>query len=276
MFGYVAADLRTLSPEQQRRYRSYYCGLCRCIGQEFGTLPRFSLNFDLTFLAILLSSLYEPDETAGAKCCIIHPFQKNDYRISEAVSYAAAMNVALVYHKCRDDWQDEKKLSANLFSSVLKKGALSVSGQYPRQYGAIAQCIEALTQLEKENCAEPDYGAAKFGALMEELFVWKHDRWEASMRRAGNALGRFIYLMDAILDLPDDLKKGCYNPFRSRSDEIDIRSTYQSVLQILIGECTASLEQLPLVENVDLIRNILYSGIWLPWQQNEPKEPEHV
>ncbi len=275
MFGYVTADLRTLSPEQQLRYRSYYCGLCRCIGQEFGTLPRLSLNFDLTFLGILLSSLYEPEEKSGAGRCITHPFKQNTYRITDAVSYAAAMNIALVYHKCRDDWQDEKKISASLFSAVLKRRISSISKQYPRQWDAIEQCIAALSQLEKENCEEPDYGAAEFGTLMEELFVWKNDRWEALLRKAGNALGRFIYLMDAVLDLPEDLKAGCYNPFSSRSDS-DIRSSYQPVLQILIGECTDSFEQLPLVENLDLLRNILYSGIWLRWQHNKPKELNYV
>lgn len=274
MFGYVTADFRTLSPEQQHRYRSYYCGLCRCIGKEFGTLPRLSLNFDSTFLAILLSSLYEPEEISGTGCCVVHPFKKNGYRVSDAVAYAAAMNIALMYYKCRDDWEDEKKLSANLFSAILKKRIPSISEQYPRQCNAIAQCIDALSLLESDNCLEPDYGAAQFGKLMEELFVWKSDRWEVPLRKAGNALGRFIYLMDAILDLPEDKKTGRYNPFNSRIDT-NIRRTYQSVLQIILGECTNSFEQLPLVEDLDLLRNILYSGIWLRWQQNEPKEPNY-
>lgn len=274
MFGYVTADFRTLSSEQQQRYRSYYCGLCRCIGKEFGTLPRLSLNFDLTFLAVLLSSLYEPNETSGMGCCVVHPFKQNAYRISDAVAYAAAMNIALMYYKCRDDWKDEKKLSANLFSAILKKRIPTIFNQYPRQCGAMEQCIAALSNLEAQGCLEPDYGAAQFGRLMEELFVWKCDRWEAPLRKSGNALGRFIYLMDAILDLPKDKKAGRYNPFSSRS-ETDVRGTYQSVLQILIGECTSSFEQLPLVEDLDLLRNILYSGIWLRWQQNKPKEPNY-
>ncbi len=276
MFGYVTADFQTLSPEQQLRYRSYYCGLCRCIGQEFGILPRLSLNFDLTFLAILLSSMYEPEEKTGAGICIPHPFKKNFYRISDAVFYVAAMNIALVYHKCRDDWQDEKNVAACLFSAVLKNQIPSISDRYPRQWNAIENCMTMLSQLEKEGCPEPDYGAAQFGKLMEELFVWKDDRWSEQLRKMGNALGRFIFLMDAILDLSGDLKAGRFNPFCSRSDHSDIRRCYQPVLQILIGECTEAFEQLPIVENLDLLRNILYSGIWLRWQQNEPKEPNYV
>ena len=275
MFGYVTADLRTLSSEQQLCYRSYYCGLCRCIGKEFGTIPRLSLNYDLTFLAILLSSLYEPDEKIGSGHCMPHPFRKNDYRMSEAVSYAAAMNLTLVYHKCRDDWQDEQSIPAFLFSSVLKKRVASVSAQYHRQYHAIEDCIAQLSRLENDNCTEPDFGAAAFGQLMEELFIWKEDRWSPHLRKMGNALGRFIYLMDAILDLPGDLKENRYNPFRSRMHS-DLRGTYYPVLQILIGECTEAFEQLPLAENLELLRNILYSGIWLRWKQNDPKESNHV
>ena len=59
MFGYVIPDRAGLSPEAQSRYRSAYCGLCRRIDALHGLRGRFSLSYDLTFLNILLCSLYE-------------------------------------------------------------------------------------------------------------------------------------------------------------------------------------------------------------------------
>ena len=35
------------------------------------------------------------------------------------------------------------------------------------------------------------------------------------------------------------------------------------ILTMLIGECAARFERLPLVRDADIMRNILYSGVWL-------------
>ena len=59
MFGYVIPDRAGLSPEAQRRNRSAYCGLCRRIDALHGLRGRFTLSYDLTFLNLLLCSLYE-------------------------------------------------------------------------------------------------------------------------------------------------------------------------------------------------------------------------
>ena len=59
MFGYVVPNQAALSDEAQKRYRTAYCGLCRRIDALHGLRGRFSLSYDLTFLNILLCSLYE-------------------------------------------------------------------------------------------------------------------------------------------------------------------------------------------------------------------------
>ena len=74
MFGYVIPDRASLSPEAQSRYRSAYCGLCRRIDALHGLRGRFSLSYDLTFLNILLCSLYEGDQPLphppGTRCTL--------------------------------------------------------------------------------------------------------------------------------------------------------------------------------------------------------------
>ncbi len=276
MFGYVTADLSRLSDEQLQRYRGCYCGLCRSIGSQYGTLRRIVLNYDLTFLALLLSSLYEPEETACQGPCGLHPMKKRPSWRTAAADYAAAMNVALAYEKCRDDWADDRRLSALLLSSALEAAVGQIREAYPRQWQAMSQCMDALSRLEAENCQEPDLCANAFGALMEELFVWKADRWEPQLRQLGRSLGRFIYLMDAILDLPRDLEKRRYNPFQSRAAQADLRACFLPVLTMLMGECTDAFEQLPLVQDLDLLRNILYSGVWVKYRGADPKESNYV
>ena len=65
MFGYVSANYTELKKSEQKRYGAVYCGICRRIRQQSGQLGRLALSYDMAFLALLLMSLYEPEETAG-------------------------------------------------------------------------------------------------------------------------------------------------------------------------------------------------------------------
>ena len=279
MFGYVVAEAGSLSETALQRYRSCYCGLCRTIGETYGQLQRAALNYDMTFLVLLLSSLYEPEETKGDKRCIVHPLSKRSYHKSDVTAYAAAMNMALAYHNCLDDWHDDKTIKAGLLAAAFRRSAVSVQPHYPRQCRAIETCMQTLQQIEEANLQEPDRGAADFGMLMAEILVWKEDRWSNLLRRIGYSLGQFIYLLDALLDLPNDVRTGAYNPFTSRYAQGLKPQDYYPVLQILMGECTDAMERLPLIQDLDLIRNILYSGVWTAYHRLESKdgkEENHV
>ena len=105
MFGYVTADLRRLNPEQRKRYNGVYCGICRRIREQASGLSRMVLSYDMAFLALLLMSLYEPEEQQGKRACNLHPICPRPWVDSEYIRYAADMNVALAYYKALDDWR---------------------------------------------------------------------------------------------------------------------------------------------------------------------------
>ena len=279
MFGYVVADRSSITQEALTRYQSCYCGLCRCIGQTYGSLQRAALNYDMTFLVLLLSSLYEPDEQHGLQRCTAHPFSTHTYWTTEATQYAAAMNMALAYHNCIDDWHDERKAKAFLLAKLFQKSAVSVSAVYPRQWQAIETCMHTLREVEQQNLQDPDAGSNAVGRLMGILFSWKDDRWTPLLDQLGQALGRFIYLLDALLDLPEDAKTGSYNPFLDRYHQGLQLQDYLPVLKMMMGECTDALERLPLLQDLDLLRNILYAGVWTRLSQQKTtshKEGNHV
>ena len=98
MFGHIQANLADLSQEEKERYRSCYCGLCRCIGKRHGFLARLALSYDLTYLSMLLSALYEPEESSESCRCIIHPCKKKSSVTNGCTEYASDMTVALTYH----------------------------------------------------------------------------------------------------------------------------------------------------------------------------------
>ena len=95
MFGFVMADIKELTPEEDIRYRQFYCGICRQMRLRHGSLTRLGLSFDLAFLGLLLHSLYEPEEMTGKKACGMHPIKPRPWVDSEYIAYCADMNVAL-------------------------------------------------------------------------------------------------------------------------------------------------------------------------------------
>lgn len=211
----------------------------------------------------------------------MHPFKNQVYYQTKATEYAAAMSIALSYHKSRDDWSDDRKLPSLLLSTLYRSHTEFISSVFPRQWLAMEACMNALSSLEHSNTQDPDAGAAAFAGLMEELFVWKQDRWEPQLRNLGSNLGRFIYLMDALLDLPSDLQKNRYNPLAGRAAESDseLKENCTAVFHILLGECSNAFEQLPLIQDADLLRNILYSGVWAKYRAHYSRieqEAKHV
>ncbi len=268
MFGLVTASLGELSEEDKARYQAVYCGICRKIKYQDGQLCRLGLNFDMVFLAVLLMSLYEPEEQQGAAPCVAHPMGKRDWVDNEYVAYAARMNVALAYYKARDDWQDEKRPSARILASIFGRNESEIAQAYPRQCKAITACISQLSQLEAENCPNPDEPANCFGRLMAEILVYREDLWAPQLRQMGFWLGRFIYLADAAIDYRSDQAKNKYNPFLAMGSEEDY-NRWEEYLVLAMAGCSDAYERLPLVQDKALLDNILYSGVWLNYRKQQ-------
>lgn len=273
MFGYVAASGAELTKEQRQRYSAVYCGICRQMRQDGSQLARMGLSYDMAFLALLLMSLYEPEETTGNHACTLHPLRK--YCENTYVAYAADMNLLLGYYKCMDDYEDEGKGSAKRMAKVFARSLPRLQEMYPRQSATVAECIAELSRLEKENCKEPDECAACFGKLMGEILVYREDHWAKDLRQLGMALGRFIYLADAATDYRTDRKKKQYNPFLAMG-MIEDWKTWEQYLVLAMGRCTDYYERLPLVQDKQILDNILYSGIWLEYRRRQGRKAREV
>ena len=269
MFGYVMANLSELEKSRRNRYSAVYCGICRSIRSQCSQVCRLGLSYDMAFLAMLLMSLYEPEETGGRHACVIHPCR--GWTDSKYIRYAADMNVALAYYNALDDYEDEGKLSSKLLCGVFGKELDRIRQTYPRQCKAIEERLAELRGLEKENCANPDRPAGCFGALMGELLACEEDLWAEGLRKMGDALGRYIYLADAAIDYRQDQKKKQYNPFLAMGMAEDW-DTWEQYLVLAMGRCTDAYERLPLVQDKDILDNILYSGVWVEYRRRQRKK----
>ena len=275
MFGYVVARKDTLSEEQQNRYRACYCGLCRTLKERHGNLSRLVLNYDMTFLVLLLSSLYEPGEHSGAGRCVTHPAKPQPWWTCDFSAYAADLTVALTYHKLRDDWLDDgARLQKGLMNGL--QGAYDrVKARLPRQCDVIETELDNLLALEKAGETVPDKPSACFGRLMAELFDCRQDRWSSALREMGFWLGQFIYLQDACLDLEKDAKKGRYNPLLAmHGGKPRPQADFEPMLLMLAGQCYQAFDRLPLVQDSAILENILRDGIWTRYHESRSAQ-EH-
>lgn len=107
---------------------------------------------------------------------------------------------------------------------------------------------------------------------MAELFVWKEDAFQKILRSMGFYLGKFIYIMDAWMDLEQDRKKGCYNPFLEWKEEDDLDERIQEILDGTLRMAIAEFEKLPCEQDLPVLRNILYEGVWSARERKRRKE----
>lgn len=263
MFGYVVIHKPELKFKEFDIYRGYYCGLCRSLKKRYGITGQMTLTYDMTFLALLLTSLYETDITEDSHRCIAHPLHKHLMLHSQYTDYVADMNIILAYYKSLDDWKDDRNLVKLAFSSLLK----SKSKSYEKKSLAISDLLHELQTYEQENETAIDKVAGTFGKIMSVVCTPHEDQWAPTLQRLGFYLGKFIYILDAYKDIESDIKKNSYNPFKTICNQPDFNDRIEKMLTMMMAECSKEFEYLPIVENVNILRNILYAGVWTKYYE---------
>ena len=276
MFGYVLINKEELKFKEYDVYKSYYCGLCQTLNNRSGRFAQLTLNYDMAFLQLLLTGLYEPKTKLENFRCKIHPFKKSIKRRNEITDYIADMNLFLAYLNCIDDWEDEKKLSRKIYNIIVKNKVKKIKKQYPEKTAKLEAILKKSGEYEKKKEYDIDKISSYSGELMSELFLYKEDEWKQTLSRMGFFLGKYIYIIDAYEDIEKDLKKGNYNPFSEIYQNEDFDDFVNQILTMMISECAREFEELPIIEDVDILRNILYSGVWAKFQsiRNKRKQVE--
>ena len=285
MFGYIAINKAEMKFKDYDVYQAYYCGLCRRLKECYGKRGQLTLSYDMTFLIVLLTGLYEPKTITGETRCIAHPLEKHPTKINEYTDYAASMNLILSYYKCKDDWTDERKKKGYIAAKALEPKIKKIESNYPEKVRLIRSKLEEINQYEKKGETNLDLMAGLFGDIMAEIFAWKPDVWELSLRKIGFFLGKFIYLMDAYEDVEKDIENNSYNPlkevFLQKTPE-QFATECRTLLTMMMAECSREFEQLPILLHADILRNILYSGVWCRYTmvtskryENQNKENNH-
>ena len=283
MFGYIITSAENLPKERQERFRAMYCGLCRTLRRRHGLMGGVTLSYDMTFLATLLNALYEPGEHSRRERCPTHPLRAHSYVDTPVLEYCADMNVALAYHKCMDNWSDDKNPVSAAEAKLLKRAYERVCNDWPGKCSAIEDWLDDIHRMERSRSEAIDPPVNATGRMLGRLFQYvEGDVWSESLRIIGDGLGRFIYLMDAYDDLPQDIRRQRYNPLKGYRKREDYETFCRDALMLAVADATREFELLPIVQDADILRNILYSGIWSKYvlirkkRESDSKERDHA
>lgn len=267
MFGYVRINKMDLTFREYENYKGYYCGLCKYLKENHGEISRLGLNYDITFLIVILTAIYKPKPSIFQERCVVSPFKKKKKIINEITEYAASMNVLLTYYKLEDNLLDDKGIK-DIFAYNLYKNKLNLAhNKYPQKSKIIKEQMNLLNKLEQEKEYNIDKVSNTFGEIMGEIFAYKTDKYEEDLRKIGFNIGKYIYILDAYEDLEEDYKKGRYNPFIEYiNNKEELKQRVDRLVSMSLGLLSSSINNLSIQVNRGIIENIVYSGVYLRYK----------
>lgn len=273
LFGYIKPYKPELKMIEYDTYKAVYCGLCKQLGKAFGPFSRMTLSYDFAFLSLL--SLGVAEECRGFKreSCAANPLKKKPCLCAcEDSAFSASAAMLMLYYKVKDNYQDGgvgDKIKAVLLMPFAGHARKKAKKQYPQMEQIIASQMERQRKLEQEGCsvdaaAEPS--ARALSGITELIPTDETNRRVLS--RVGYLVGRWVYLIDALDDIEEDLKQGCFNPYLSKfgitQQDADLSKAKEyavGMIHLTAGELSNTYELLEIKRYKTILDNIIYLGL---------------
>ena len=261
MFGYIQPNKDELKFREYNEYRAYYCGLCKCIGRNFGEAMKLTLSYDCAFMALLLTGIAGVENTRKCRCAY-KPLSRARMAAveDEYIRFAADMDIILAYCKLDDNWRDDRAPGAAVGKAAMKNAFQKAKERSPELYKAISEGIAELSKLEQANTPELDPPADAFARMMKNAALSAPVESPQNRLALGHTLyhlGRWVYLIDAWEDREKDAKNGSYNPFIA-SDADKERAEF--IINCSLNEAINAYELLDIRAHESLLDNIIKYG----------------
>lgn len=279
MFGYVTPLKAEMKVKDFSRFKCYYCGLCCHIKNQFGNIPRISLNYDMTFLGLLLDGLSPDSVEVSTHRCVLHPTEKKTVvSNNKALSYAASINLSLFYYKLLDDVNDDKDLKSKLAVSILSPYKKKFPDTILKINNDISNCLEELSNLERNlSFSSIDEICDPFSRLVGIILRdYPHEllndseELRSTLYSLGYSIGKWIYLIDALDDLKADMEMNKFNPIDFLYNNEGL--IYDKFIELIKPKieftilncgysCKENLMKLDFKRNEDILYNIIELGL---------------
>lgn len=269
MYGYVVPVKAELGQADFCLYRAFYCGICKSTGKLFGQWPRFTTNYDMVFLSVLLHDYSNQHVEFANRPCICNPRKKTIVCRNELFDKIVAANIILAYNKANDDVIDGGGVKKKVVRKMLKKHYIKAAKLLPEIDATVTESYDKLTKMEKENAAGIDRVADCFASMMESVGLNLTGSTDENLGKLLYNIGKFVYIADALDDVDEDFKKKRYNPliaeFGNFTDRKQFISDNKSELTFLfastVNRAIECFNKMTFEGASDLMRNIVHKGL---------------
>lgn len=268
MFGYIRACKPEMRIKEFELYKAVYCSLCKEMGKTYGIFSRFTLSYDFTFYALLNMALKTDACDITRKACTCNPLKKCQYLSNlNDMKMPAAASMILCYFKLMDNIKDEtgfKKFKYILVKPFIVSAYKKASRLYPELDNVAKNYIENQNRIEKENCNNIDMAAEPTANCLAQMFrlLSNDELQKRCLDRVGYSIGRYIYILDAAVDLEEDIKLKRYNPLKEMHQRGEYSKEFiAGQLNICVGEAAKAYELLDIKKFKNILDNLIYLGL---------------
>lgn len=273
MFGSIKPIKEELKVREYEIFRAYYCGLCKRIGKKHSNIARLGLNYDFTFLAMLIDATFKGEDELKKARCLLHPLENKNIIINQnSLNYVSDLGIILTSEKLKDDWKDERDFKGLLGYKFYSRITRNIELEYKDSIKIFSDELNKLAKLESDKTESVDACAQPFAEIMKKLFspIWIDEKNSRILGQIGYDIGQWIYMVDAIEDIKKDFKKGLFNPFLNKekptAENIDqvikkVKFEMEDTLFFILGKIADSYELLEIHKNKGILDNIIYLGI---------------
>ena len=266
MFGYVTPSKGELKIKNWNLYQAFYCGVCRSLGKRYGQKARLLLNYDTTFLAILLAGLKKNYYLKDGRCFV--KMKKQKFAYGDPVDMAADINVLLAYYKSQDDWKDEKSIGGLLGKALYGFSAKKASTRHKEIDLAIREMSKGVELVESTNCQSPDTAAIPFREMMRALaeYTMKNEAQTPEIADFCAKLGKWIFIIDSFDDLESDIKKNRYNPNTSQAKMYSVEKVLfdaDAIMCMYMQDLAEAYEKIKFEDEqlAEIVENVVFAGL---------------
>lgn len=268
MFGFLRIARTRLSKRDRDLYQAHYCAACHSMAEFSGRLCSFLTNYDQTFLLVVFSALDACGGEAPRKAgCTAIPFRRVSVQPVSPVARTllAALNIALVEAKLRDDVADEARIGSRVALRLLSAQAERARATL-RDAGFPVEVLAHLNgrQMAAESAETPSLLSlsSPTAEVLSEIFgfvavVARSPQHEAASRRVGEGLARFIYVWDALEDVADDQAAGRFSALLATMGTSWNRERTRAFLLQWLEHTEMALGELPLTHRAPIAGHLL-------------------
>ena len=271
MFGYVTPVKTNLRQQDFILYRAFYCGICISL-KKYGSLPRFTTSYDVTFLSLLCHDVMTQDVQFTEGKCVGNPIKKRLFvKENSLLDRICAANIIMAYYKACDDCNDEGGAKKRLARAMLKKAYKKASALLPKADEIFANGYAKLRNMETNGESSIDKVSDCFAVMLRDLCCeLVGEKADENFRGLCYNIGKFVYVIDALDDVDDDTKKKNYNPFLLMYGDYDgkradfyekHRDDLTFILATTVNRATECFNKMIFTQSYTLLKNIVYDGL---------------